>query len=116
MTTDLMMAFAKAWATKDLDTILEFFTEDCIYSPSLRFEGAHEYQGKEAIKKAIQRLILFDNSTASSVSNLLIEGDRGYWQWQYHTATGDTMKGCDFFEFEGDRIKCKNAFRKVIQQ
>ena len=47
----------------------------------------------------------------------MVAGDRGAAEWTFRaTAEGGEafeVRGCDLFEFDGDLIRVKNAFRKV---
>ena len=52
--TDLIDAFVAAWADKDLDRILDFFTEDAVYT-NIPIDPPNE--GKPAIRKAIEGFI-----------------------------------------------------------
>ena len=50
-------------------------------------------------------------------TEVMVAGDRGAAEWTFR-ASGDDgepfeLRGCDLFEFDGDLIKTKNAFRKV---
>jgi len=107
-----LTSFAAAWSTRDIPAIVEFFAEDCSYSPSLYHGDKHSFQGKHEIKKEIARIIAFDNTTSSEVFNIHVRGAFGFWEWNYNTPSGK-IKGCDVFTFRDNKILTKNAFRKI---
>ena len=56
---------------------------------------------------------------AGDVDRLMsfMTGDRGASQWAYPCTTADgtviEVQGCDLYKFAGDRIRVKDAYRKV---
>ena len=52
--TDLIDAFVAAWAAKDVDRIMDFFTEDAVYI-NIPIDPPNE--GKEAIRKVIEGFV-----------------------------------------------------------
>ena len=60
------------------------------------------------------------NPAASQLGpgKLSVYGDRGVAEWSY-SGTDESgrmmvVRGCDLFEFVGDKISLKNAFRKCL--
>ena len=49
--TDLIDEFVSAWTTMDLDTIMDFFSDDCVYT-NIPIDPPNE--GAEAIRKTIE--------------------------------------------------------------
>lgn len=113
MTSKRLLAFAKAWDAKDLEKIMAFFTEDCRYSPSVVGEK-RTYQGKDEVRLAIAGMIALDNTVVSRVQNININGAFGFWEWEYTSVGSGVIQGCDVFEFKNDRIRIKNAYRKIV--
>ena len=44
-------------------------------------------------------------------ASAFVAGDRGASEWTF-VSGGVSVRGCDLFEFEGEKIRVKNAFRK----
>jgi hypothetical protein len=48
-----------------------------------------------------------------------VAGDRGFGEWTFAATSADgqplRIRGCDLYEFAGDKIKRKNAFRKQLE-
>jgi len=113
MTEQRLLAFAKAWSHKNIDEIIAFFTDDCIYAPSISTYNKNVFKGKDEVRDAVVSLIEFDSSVSSSVKTVYVNNGFGFWEWEYVTESREIIQGCDVFEFDGNYIKKKNAFRKV---
>jgi len=113
MTNERLDAFMDAWNAHDVEGIVSFFADDCEFHASVGPElmGA-SYAGRDEIRKGVTAFFerfpdgKFEDATS------WVAGDRGTSEWTF--TSGDTaVRGCDLFEFEGDRIRVKNAFRKI---
>jgi len=113
MNKEKLLAFSTAWKNGNVEEIMSFFSEDCIYKASVGSEPRTTFIGVKEVAIGIEKMIAFDNAVSSEVSNIKIDGDFGFWEWTYTYSNGDIVKGCDVFEFGEDLIKTKNAFRKV---
>ena len=118
MKVETMQAFARAWASRDVDAVLAVFTEDGVYRASVGPEPGCTYTGHTELRAGIAAMFAHDDGSTSEVHNLRLHGDHGFWEWTYtfRLENGETHAelGCDFFEFEGEKIRLKNAFRKVL--
>ncbi|MFS4448225.1 nuclear transport factor 2 family protein [Maribacter sp. 2307UL18-2] len=112
MTKERLLNFAKAWSEKSIEQIMDFFTEDCVYCPSI-VDEKKKFQGKAEVQRAIERMIAMDNTIASKVSQIHIHGEFGFWEWEYTTTDLQQIRGCDYFEFSKEFIHVKNAYRKL---
>jgi ketosteroid isomerase-like protein len=117
MTTDRLKAFGAAWARKDVEELMSFVTDDCIYNASVGPEPGSTYVGREAVRRGFEELLKHDARGKSRGGRVLVAGDRGVAEWSY-IFTDDTgreieLKGCDLFEFVGDKISRKDAYRKT---
>ena len=63
-----------------------------------------------------QELLNHDAGRVSRPGKLYVYGNRGVAEWSYvdtdESGQSTIIRGCDLFEFDGDMIKLKNAFRK----
>ncbi len=117
MTEARLRAFSAAWARGDVDALMTFMTDDCVYSASVGPEPGRTYRGRSEVRRGFEELLAYDRGGVSRSGDVIICGDRGAGQWSYEFTDPDgtrrTVFGCDLFEFRGDRIVVKNAFRKV---
>ncbi len=114
MTEEILLQFAKAWQEKNLEEVISFFTHDCHYFSSVGMEPGTSFLGRTEVRKGIQEMMSHDMVKDVSLSNVKIDGDFGFWEWTYFLKNGKIELGCDVFEFQNNKIKSKNAFRKVL--
>lgn len=116
MTIERLKAFDDAWTRKDVESLMEFMTEDCEYHASVGPEPGERFIGKAEVRRGFQAMLDHDAGSESLPGNLHVYGDRGVAEWSYvstdERGRSTTVRGCDLFEFVGDKIKLKNAFRK----
>ncbi len=108
-----LLLFAKLWQDVNIDQLMDLFTEDAIYKPSLGFKGKKHYEGREEISQAVKMIQEHDDSLHSEIKNIYIDGNFGFWEWEYTDRQGRKTEGCDVFKFKENKILEKNAFRKV---
>lgn len=117
MTEELLAEFMGAWNTRDVDTIVGFFTDDGHFYASVGTElmGAVSV-GREAIRQGVETFFERFPTGRFEDTTLFVSGDRGFAEWTFVVTGPDgedvPTRGCDLFEFEGDRVRVKNAFRK----
>jgi ketosteroid isomerase-like protein len=118
MTEARLAAFGEAWNTHDADDVLGYFAEDCVYHASFGPELlGRTFVGREAVREGVAAFFAaYPDGRFSDAVNVVC-GERGFSEWSF-SATGldgepFTLRGCDLFTFDGDRIKEKNAFRKL---
>ena len=112
MTTERLDAFMDAWNAHDVDAIVGFFAEDCVFHPlgRHRADGRH-LRGAGRVRRGVAAFFERYPDGRFEDASAFVAGDRGASEWTF--VSGDTaVRGCDLFEFQGDRISVKNAFRK----
>jgi ketosteroid isomerase-like protein len=116
MTIERLKAFDAAWASRDIEALMNFVTEDCEYHASVGPEPGERFIGKDEVRRGFQAMLDHDASSDSMPGNVYVYGDRGVAEWSYRSideAGNSTIaRGCDLFQFVGDKISLKNAFRK----
>ena len=118
MTNERLDEFMEAWNAHDVERIVSYFTDDCVFHASVGPEltGA-TYAGRDEVRRGVAAFFerypdgRFEDATS------FVAGDKGASEWTF-TWTGPggeavATRGCDLFEFEGDLIRVKNAFRKA---
>lgn len=117
MTEDRLKAFGDAWSRGDVDTLMTFMTENCKFSASVGPEPGRTYVGREAVRRGFEDILAFDAGSPSIEGDVFIAGDRGASEWAVsktdQAGNRVLVRGCDLFEFEGDLIRHKDAFRKT---
>ena len=57
VTTEMLQAFAEAWNRHDIDALMQFMTEDCVFEASAGPEPCGtRYVGPQAVREAFSRV------------------------------------------------------------
>ena len=117
VTVEDLAAFADAWNRHDVDDLMSFMAEDCLFQPSVGPDvDGTRYAGREQVRAAYKGVLdAFPDGRWGDDSHF-VAGDRGVSEWTF-TATGPDGKpieerGCDVFTFRDGKIAVKNSFRK----
>jgi ketosteroid isomerase-like protein len=120
MTVEILEAFGEALNRRDLDAAMSHFAEDGSYQASAgpALEG-HDFQGRDAVRAGLETFLArYPDGRYEDVS-LFVAGERGFGEWTFvgTSVHGQPVRirGCDLYEFTGDKIKRKNAFRKQLE-
>ena len=118
MTTDLLAEFGEAWNRHDADLLMEYMADDCSYLASFgpEVEG-RAYVGREAVREGFARFFeTYPDGRFVDSEVWVIDEERGAACWTFVATKPDggelRVRGCDLFEFDGPKIRSKNAFRK----
>jgi hypothetical protein len=113
MTRERLDAFMDAWNAHDVEGIVSFFADDCEFHASVGPElmGA-SYAGRDEIRKGVTAFFERFPDGRFEDASAWVAGEHGASEWTF-VSGGTAVRGCDLFEFEGDRIRVKNAFRKI---
>ena len=117
MTLERLQAFADAWNRHDIDSLMSFMTDDCVFEASAGPDmGGTSFQGRAQVREGFMRAWRDYPDARWNNPSHFISGDRGVSEWVF-TGTHSTgqrveIKGCDLFTFRGEKIVVKNSFRK----
>ena len=116
-TIPILDGFANAFNAHDVNKILSYMTDDCVFEASAGPDADGErFAGKEAVKKAFEDV--FKNYPDARWNNPhhFISGDRAVSEWIFTGTKADGSKvevmGCDLFTFRNGKIAIKNSYRK----
>ena len=117
VTTDVLQAFADAFNRHDLDAILSFMTDDCVFDASAGPDvwGAR-HVGREDVRAAFAEVWAMFPDAHWGGARHFVQGDRGVSEWTFTGTRADGSRvevhGCDLFTFRDGRIAVKNSYRK----
>jgi steroid delta-isomerase-like uncharacterized protein len=117
ITVEFLEAFADAWNRHDVDDLMSFMTEDCIFESSAG-ESARgtRYEGAEAVRKGYSKAWKDFPDAQWSDAHHFVQGDRGVSEWIFTGTNADGKRsevaGCDIFRFRDGKILVKNSYRK----
>lgn len=118
VTVDRLEAFAQAWNRHDIDALMGFMTDDCLFhgwtGPDA---GGARHVGREAVRAAYQKAWADFPDAQWTRARHVVCGARGLSEWTFvGTRSSDGRRvevdGCDLFTFRGDKIRVKDSWRK----
>jgi steroid delta-isomerase-like uncharacterized protein len=118
-TTPSLQAFLDAFNAHDVDAILEFFTDDCVFDmPRGPGPGGRCLTGKDQVRAGIRSRFEGIPDIHYGDDRHFACGDRGVSEWTIRgtTPSGERIevRGCDLFEFRDGKISRKDSFWKIV--
>lgn len=117
VTTEMLQAFAEAWNRHDLDALMSFMTEDCVFEASAGVDVCGtRFVGRESVRAGFAEVwATFPDAQWRDARHFVLE-DRGVSEWTFTGTRADGTRvevhGCDLFTFRDGRISLKNSYRK----
>ena len=117
VTTEDLQAFADAWNRHDVDALMSFMTDDCVFEASAGPDGCGtRYAGREAVQAGFaEAWVTFPDAHWGNARHF-VRGDRGVSEWTFTGTRADGTRvevdGCDLFTFREGKIALKNSYRK----
>jgi steroid delta-isomerase-like uncharacterized protein len=112
--TPSLPAFLDAFNAHDVDAILSFFTDDCVFDTP----RGQRLVGKEEVRKGIQARFEGIPDVRYGDERHFTSGDRGVSEWTIRgtQVTGEPIevRGCDLFEFADGKISRKDSYWKIL--
>jgi taurine dehydrogenase small subunit len=117
-TNDLEEFFGRGWNRHDVDFLMSFMAEDCIFeSASGPAACGTPAVGREEVRRAFTRVFEAFPDVHFGSTHHFVAGDRGVSEWLFTGTTPEgrrvEVNGCDVFTFAGDRIARKSSFLKA---
>lgn len=116
-TDDLHTFFERGWNRHDVDLLMSFMAEDCVFESAAGPEACGtRHAGRERVRRAFAWVFEVYPDARFGEARHVVAGDRGVSEWRFTgtTAEGKTVEvdGCDLFTFVGDKIARKSAYFK----
>jgi len=117
VTTEVLQAFADAFNRHDLDAVMSFMTEDCVFESSAGPDiCGTRHAGREAVRAGFAEVLTTFPDAQWGNAQHFIQGDRGVSEWTFTGTRVDgtcvEVHGCDLFTFRDGKIAIKNSYRK----
>jgi ketosteroid isomerase-like protein len=108
-----------AFNRHDLDSIMEFFSEDSVFDmPHGPDPWGKRYTGKTAVREGLSTRFKGLPDVHYGEDSHWVAGDRGCSEWTLTGTrlTGEKVKvrGCDLFLFRDGKITRKDSFWKIV--
>ena len=117
-TKDLDAFFEVGWNAHDVDRLMTFMADDCVFESTAGPEvcGAR-HAGRERVRQAFARVFEVFPDARFDDARHFVAGNRGVSEWLFTGTTAEGKKvevnGCDVFTFEGDKIALKSSYFKT---
>ena len=116
-TISILDGFVRAFNAHDVNKILSFMTDECVFEASAGPDADGEkFIGKEAVKKAFEDVFKTFPDANWGNARHFISGNRAVSEWTFTGTKQDGSKvevtGCDLFTFRNGKIAIKNSYRK----
>lgn len=117
MTTQRLTDFFDAWNAHDVETIVSYFTADGAYFASIGPEDeGTAFRGTDEVRRGVAAFLANYGDVHYTHLEIGMADDRAFAKWTFHgigpAGQPMTYRGVDLFEFEGDLISVKDAYRK----
>ena len=113
----LLTKFGQVWAAGDIDGLMQLMSDDCVYAASVGDEPGTTYRGRDDVRRGFAEIIAYESGGEARSGRVWLSGDFAFAEWSYDEVAADgtitDIKGIDIFEFAGDKLKLKDAYRKT---
>ena len=117
VTVATLQAFADAWNSHDVESLMSFMADDCVFEASAGPEVCGtSYIGREAVQAGFSDAWKTFPDARWLYPHHFVCGDRGVSEWTFTGTRTDgsrvEVNGCDVFTFREGKIAVKNSYRK----
>jgi len=117
VTVEDLEAFADAWNRHDVDALMTFMTDDCVFESSAGPDVCGtRYSGRDAVRVGFSEVWKTFPDAHWGKARHFVQGDRGVSEWTFTGTRIDGSRvevhGCDLFTFRDGKIALKNSYRK----
>jgi ketosteroid isomerase-like protein len=117
VTVEVLQEFADAWNRHDIDGLMSYMTDDCVFDASSGPDVCGtRYVGRESVRAGFAEVwATFPDAHWGGARHFVV-GERGVSEWIFSGTRADgtrvEVNGCDLFTLRDGRIAVKNSYRK----
>lgn len=120
VSVETLKAIADAFNAHELDTIMEFFADDCsLDMPRGREPWGQRFGGKAAVREALATRFKGLPDVHYGDARHWVSGDLGVSEWLLTGTAPDgrrvRVRGCDLWEFRGGKVTRKDSYWKIVE-
>ena len=113
----ILEAFLEAWNRHEIDSIMTFMCDDCIYEASAGPDSwGRRFEGKEQVGQAFAAVWTAISDARWSDARHWVCDDRGASEWLFTGTRADGTRievcGCDLYTLREGKIAVKSTFLK----
>ena len=110
----------EAFNAHDIDAVMSFFVDDCVLEmPRGPHPWGRRMEGRDQVCRGLASRFAGIPDVHYGEDGHWIAGDRDCSEWLLTGTTTDgeriTVRGCDLFEFRGDKITRKDSYWKIAE-
>jgi taurine dehydrogenase small subunit len=115
--SDLQQFFDKGWNAHDVDALMTFMTDDCVFETAGGPDAfGTRHTGRDRVRAGFQQVFARFPDVRFRDTRHFVAGDRGVSEWTF-TGTGVDgrtveVDGCDLFTFRDGKIARKSSYLK----
>lgn len=118
VTEATLAAFSEAWNRHDLDALMSFMSDDCVFETAAGPDACGtRHVGPAAVRLAFAGAWAQLPDAHWANGRHFVSGDFGVSQWLFTGTAADgsrvEVEGVDLFRFRDGKIQLKNAYRKT---
>lgn len=118
VTEATLAAFSQAWNAHDVDALMSFMADDCVFETAAGPEAfGSRHVGADAVRSAFAAAWQAVPDVQWRHGQHFVQGDFGVSQWTFVGTAADGSRietdGVDIFAFKDGKIRSKKAFRKA---
>ena len=113
----LLRDFADAWNRHDVDALMAFMTDDCVFEASAGPDvSGTRHVGRDAVRAGFAGVWATFPDAHWGEARHFVCGSRGVSEWTFTGTQRDGKRvevtGCDLFTLRDGKIAIKNSYRK----
>lgn len=117
ITVQMLQEFADAWNRHDIDALMAFITDDCVFEASAGPDVCGtRYVGHDAVRSGFADVWATFPDAHWGGARHFVAGERGVSEWTFTGTRADGARvevhGCDLFAFREGKIALKDSYRK----
>ena len=119
-TIEMLERLLDAFNAHDLDAVMSFFVDDCVMEmPRGPDPWGRRFEGRDRVREGLADRFAGIPDVHYGEHRHWVSGSRGCSEWLLTGTTTEGRKigvrGCDLFEFRGDKITRKDSYWKIIE-
>ena len=117
ITVATLAAFSAAWNRHDIDSLMSFMSDDCVFQTAAGPESyGARYEGLQAVRAAFESAWINFPDAQWIHDRHFVHENFGVSEWTFTGTAADGSRveadGVDVFTFKDGKIQLKNVFRK----
>jgi ketosteroid isomerase-like protein len=121
VTIETLARLLAAFNAHDLDAVMSFFVDDCVLEmprgPDL---CGRRLEGRDRVREGLAGRFAGIPDVHWGNDVHWVSGKRGCSEWLLTGTTAEEewieVRGCDLFEFRGDKIARKDSYWKIVER